>query len=75
MPLPFPCKNCPDRYIGCHSKCEKYLTAKSNHEKRKAEIRLQREAAVYLQDRIAKNVNNAAKTHRDNRNYKRFRKN
>ena len=20
-----PCKNCPDREIGCHSKCNKYL--------------------------------------------------
>jgi hypothetical protein len=20
-----PCKDCPDRHIGCHSKCEKYL--------------------------------------------------
>lgn len=19
-----PCKNCKDRYVGCHSKCEKY---------------------------------------------------
>ena len=19
-----PCKNCPDRYVGCHDKCESY---------------------------------------------------
>ena len=21
-----PCKDCPDRYVGCHSDCERYLT-------------------------------------------------
>lgn len=20
-----PCKDCPDRYVGCHSQCEKYI--------------------------------------------------
>lgn len=20
-----PCKDCPDRYLGCHSECEKYI--------------------------------------------------
>ncbi len=20
-----PCKNCPDRHLGCHSECEKYI--------------------------------------------------
>lgn len=24
----FPCQNCPDRHIGCHSECEKYKAAK-----------------------------------------------
>ena len=23
-----PCRDCPDRYPGCHSKCEKYLAYK-----------------------------------------------
>jgi hypothetical protein len=23
--LSAPCKDCPDRYVGCHSKCEKYI--------------------------------------------------
>ena len=21
-----PCKDCPDRFVGCHSKCERYQT-------------------------------------------------
>lgn len=24
-----PCKNCDSRFVGCHSKCEKYLEYKS----------------------------------------------
>lgn len=24
-----PCKDCGDRYVGCHGKCEKYLTFRS----------------------------------------------
>jgi len=25
------CKDCADRYVGCHGKCEKYLKWKENH--------------------------------------------
>lgn len=31
----FPCKDCNDKYLGCHAKCEEYLEAKKNHEKEK----------------------------------------
>ena len=30
--LDYPCKECTLRYIGCHSKCEKYASKKSEHE-------------------------------------------
>lgn len=26
------CKNCTERYIGCHSSCERYLKEKEVHE-------------------------------------------
>ena len=29
------CKDCEERYIGCHSKCEKYITEKQMLEKSK----------------------------------------
>ena len=33
-----PCKDCKDRYLGCHGKCEKYLTLKKlNDEQRRKE--------------------------------------
>lgn len=34
----FPCKNCPDRAVGCHSTCEKYLAAQREHTKQRAEM-------------------------------------
>ena len=30
----FPCHNCPDRCVGCHAKCERYLAAKDEHSRR-----------------------------------------
>lgn len=34
------CKDCTERYIGCHSVCEKYLSEKAKNDKHKAEIRI-----------------------------------
>ena len=31
MVYKYPCKDCPDRVIGCHSTCQKYVEAKSKH--------------------------------------------
>ena len=33
----FPCKDCGDRKVGCHSTCEKYTTAKAVYEKKVAD--------------------------------------
>jgi hypothetical protein len=30
-----PCKDCPDRYVGCHSKCSKYIEWKAQEQQRK----------------------------------------
>lgn len=30
-----PCKDCPDRVLGCHSKCEKYKEYSSKNEQRR----------------------------------------
>lgn len=35
----FPCKDCKDRVLGCHSHCEKYIEAKALHNKRNEEIK------------------------------------
>lgn len=31
--MTFPCHDCPDRKVGCHSTCEKYLLATKENEK------------------------------------------
>jgi hypothetical protein len=33
-----PCKDCPDRVVGCHSKCEKYKSYKRNNTEAKKDI-------------------------------------
>lgn len=35
----FPCKNCGDRVVGCHSSCKKYNDAKETYDKQAAWIR------------------------------------
>lgn len=32
-----PCKECPDRFLGCHSTCKRYLTFKESYEHFKEE--------------------------------------
>ena len=33
-----PCKDCPDRYSGCHSKCERYIGWRKEFDEQKAAI-------------------------------------
>ena len=35
----FPCKDCPDRFVGCHGSCQKYKDAKAKHEQKMAIIK------------------------------------
>ena len=39
------CKNCEDRYLGCHDKYEKYQSAKKEREKMKEKERI--ESKIY----------------------------
>ncbi len=31
------CHNCPDREVGCHGSCEKYIQAKAEHDRERVE--------------------------------------
>lgn len=33
----YPCKDCPDRVVGCHSTCQKYLEARDEHKRKTLE--------------------------------------
>lgn len=49
-----PCKDCPDREVGCHSKCARYLSWKEQNEATKRVKALEREANSYMYDSIKK---------------------
>ena len=38
MVFKYPCQDCKDRYLGCHSNCQKYLEAKAEHSKEKESV-------------------------------------
>lgn len=45
-----PCKDCTERTVDCHGKCEKYLAWAKENEKRRNHINLMNRSA-YLQKR------------------------
>lgn len=49
------CKNCQDRKIGCHSKCEKYLAGKKRHEKVKEQMKLEKMYTI-RKDNVIKRI-------------------
>lgn len=38
MLIQSPCINCPDRKVGCHTDCEKYIAFRAENERLKAEL-------------------------------------
>lgn len=39
MSMIYPCKDCPDRFPGCHGNCQKYKEAKIDHDVKKGAVR------------------------------------
>ena len=75
MTIPnFRCKDCTDRYPGCHDHCEKYKEDKAAHDKRRYEERLQREASMYIYSHVGDVLDCVAKRRRDKAGYSRFGK-
>lgn len=48
----FPCKDCKDRAVGCHSICEKYQKARGVYNKERLTERRKRDIENYLNQRI-----------------------
>lgn len=61
-----PCKDCPDRYVGCHGKCQKYIDYKNESQRISDEEHLQREI---------ENINHTSRTKSKTYNWNKFRKN
>ena len=43
-----PCKHCPDRVVGCHASCEKYINFRKALDERNEEIRRRNNSYVPL---------------------------
>lgn len=57
----FPCKNCKNRTMGCHSLCEKYKMAKVNYNKEKEHEKCLRNVDNYIIESYIKMGNNYKK--------------
>ena len=42
------CKDCTERYVGCHSYCEKYKAEKARYDECKLREREQRDISYYI---------------------------
>ena len=57
----FTCKDCGNRYPGCHDKCEKYQKEKAEHEARKAVEYQQRKLHHDIESQRSSNINKMGK--------------
>lgn len=52
-----PCKDCRDRYPGCHSKCDKYIIWKDANEANNKKIReAKNKERITFDPRLAKHI-------------------
>ena len=58
---PFTCKDCPNRYPGCHDKCEKYQKEKAEWDRLKTKEAENRELQAYICGSINKKKDMSAK--------------
>lgn len=52
----FCCKDCEERYVGCHSTCEKYLQEKEKYGEHRDKIRKNRSAEADIKGAITSGV-------------------
>ena len=56
-----PCKNCPERYVGCHAECEKYLEFYQSMRQLNAATQERKKADNALKDMTVKRANRIAR--------------
>lgn len=54
------CKDCPDRVVGCHSACDRYILAKQKHDRLMKEYKKGNEAELVRLQRYFKERNRKA---------------
>lgn len=68
------CYNCPDREVGCHSYCEKYIQDKARHDKIREKVEVEKKTELYFRDVAAKNFDQSLKKREQHHKYARRRK-
>ena len=58
------CKDCDERYIGCHGKCERYIVEKEEHQRQKDQERKKDEARLYKAEWSRTYLDNKINSHR-----------
>ena len=57
----FACMDCPDRVVGCHATCEKYLKEREEHERLKVLDKPRHDMLEYAASGISKSKSKVAK--------------
>lgn len=60
----YPCKNCQEREVGCHSKCERYLQKREEQDAINAYIRNDMEILKELVERYERHEKLLRRVHR-----------
>ena len=55
------CKDCTERYVGCHGKCEKYIKQREEHDNQRREAQKADAVRRYKNDGLRKYLNDQAK--------------
>lgn len=58
------CNKCPDRHIGCHGKCEKYIAENKKHKDYLKKKREESEIANYIYSRNGDYLDSKTNSHR-----------
>ena len=63
----YPCKDCPDRKLNCHSCCEDYKRAKASYDEIKEVKKHEADVEDFIIKSIAKKTNNSKKIYMQRR--------
>lgn len=66
------CKDCTERHVGCHGKCERYIKQNEEHQKRLAEEKKANDVQRYKNENSRKWVDDRAKSKKNHsgKNYR-----
>lgn len=67
------CKDCTERYLGCHDHCERYRETKAEYERSKAQIKNGMEYRRYVVSRSFKRRDDDALNKKRHSGYSKFK--